>query len=261
MVSQTVAGWDAEAYRQFAAQRDRAALDLMVHLPADLEPRVIWDLGCGTGDHAALLSRRHPGAEVHGLDASPAMLEAARAHEGVSFHLGDISAFEPGAPVDLIFANASLQWLDDHEALFASLAGHLSRRGVLAVQMPMAHETPHHGLMREVAGQGPWAGLLESVPVIAPLLRPERYYEILARTCSEVDVWSTTYLHVLEGEDAVLGWMKGTALRPYLTALSDASMREAYLSALRERLAEAFPRRPDGRTLLPFPRLFLIARR
>jgi trans-aconitate 2-methyltransferase len=233
----------------------------MVRLPAELDPRVIWDLGCGTGEHAALLARRHPGAEVHGLDASPAMLEAARAHEGVSFHLGDISAFEPGAPVDLIFANASLQWLPDHETLFASLCGHLAERGVLAVQMPMAHQTLHHRLMREVAGQGPWAGLLASVPVIAPLLRPERYYEILSRTCSEVEVWSTTYLHALEGDDAVLGWMQGTALRPYLTALCDAPMREAYLSALLERLAEAFPRRPDGRTLLPFPRLFLIARR
>ena len=116
--------------------------------------------------------------------------------------------------------------------------------------------------MRTVAGQGPWAGRLAGVGTIAPLLPVEIYYDLLARDCGGIDIWSTCYLHVLDGPDPVLEWMKGTALRPYLTALQgEASMRGAFLSALAERLAEAFPARPDGSVLLPFPRMFLVARR
>ena len=124
----------------------------------------------------------------------------------------------------------------------------------------MAHETRHHTLMRSVAREGPWAASLEGIGTIASLLTAEVYYDVLSEACGEVDIWSTTYLHVLDGVDAVLEWMKGTALRPYLTALSG-EMQDAFLSALSEQLSDAFPRRADGTTLMPFPRLFVIARR
>ncbi len=255
--------WDPRQYRRFEAERDRAALDLLLRLPEDLEPRRIWDLGCGAGQHAALLKRRHPRAEVHGLDSSAAMLEQARALSAeVDWREGDIASWRPDRPADLILANASLQWLPDHAALLPRLAEALAPGGVLAVQMPLAHESRHHGIMRATAAAGPWAAPLRGVDVIAPLLAPEAYYDCLAGLCDDIDIWSTTYLHVLEGEDAVLEWMKGTALRPHLTALADDPvMRTGYLSALADALSAAFPRRPDGRTLLPFPRLFLVARR
>lgn len=255
--------WDPRQYNRFEAQRDRAALDLLVRLPEDFAPAEIWDLGCGAGQHAALLKRRHPNARVHGMDSSPAMLEQARALSSeVDWSVGDIATWRPDRPADLILANASLQWLPDHAALFPHLAEALAPGGLLAVQMPMAWETRHHTLMRETAADGPWAAVLAGVDTIAPLLPAEAYYDVLAPLCDDIDIWATTYLHVLEGENAVLEWMKGTALRPYLTALAgDAPMRDAFLSALGRRLSAAFPRRAEGRTLLPFPRLFLIAQR
>jgi trans-aconitate 2-methyltransferase len=254
--------WDPQQYIRFEAERDRAALDLLLRLPADLDPGEIWDLGCGTGEHAALLKRRHPGAVVHGLDSSQAMLARARATGAeVDWVEGDIAAWAPKAPVDLIFANASLHWLPDHATLLRRLAEALRADGVLAIQMPMAHETLHHGLLRAVAADGPWAASLAGVAPIAPLLTPEACYACLAERCREVDIWSTTYLHALTGWEAVLEWMKGTALRPYLAALVQPPMQVAFLSELGRRLDEAFPRREDGVTLLPFPRLFLVARR
>lgn len=256
-------GWDPSQYQRFEAERDRAAQDLLARLPPDLSPREIWDLGCGAGQHAIQLQRRHPGAAVHGLDSSAAMLDQARsAGPDIDWRPGDVAVWRPEVPPDLIFANASLQWVPDHAALFPRLVQSLAPGGVLAVQMPMAHETLHHTVMRDVAAQGPWADRLAGVGTIAPLLSAEIYYDLLAPDCDGLDIWSTRYLHVLGGPDPVLEWMKGTALRPCLSALADdPSMRRAFLSVLGARLAEVLPARPDGATLLPFPRLFLVARR
>lgn len=255
--------WDPQQYNRFERQRDRAAIDLLSQLPGDLNPREVWDIGCGTGQHAALLKRRWPDARVHGLDSSATMLEQARGlPDDVDWVLGDLEAWAPDAPVDLILANASLQWAPDHTALFRRLAGTLAPGGVLAVQMPMVWETRHHTLMRQTAAEGPWSERLKGVDAIQPLLAADAYYDAVADLCDEVDIWSTAYLHVLDGDDAVLEWMKGTALRPYLTALGeDPASRDAFLDQLGRTLRQAFPRRPEGRTLLPFPRLFLLARR
>lgn len=255
--------WDPVQYNRFQAQRDRPAFDLLLRLPEDLAPREIWDVGCGTGHHAAMLKRRWPDAAVHGLDSSAAMLNEARAlPDAVEWIEGDLTTWAPSRPVDLMLANASLQWAPDHRALFATLCGGLASGGVLAVQMPLAWETRHHALMRQTASEGVWRDRLRGVDTIAPLLDPDVYYDVLAKYCDDIDIWSTTYLQVLDGENAVLEWMKGTALRPYLSALEgDAELSAAFLSSLSARLGAAFPRRPDGVTLLPFPRLFLTARR
>ncbi|RZI94169.1 MAG: methyltransferase domain-containing protein [Rubrivivax sp.] len=255
--------WDPTQYSRFEAERDRAALDLLLRLPGELEPRTIVDLGCGTGQHAALLKRRHPQAHVTGLDSNAAMLEQARTlGADVDWVQADLATWTPEVAPDLIFANASLQWLPEHRALLGRLAGLLAPGGVIAVQMPLAWDTLHYRTMRAVRTQGPWAERLSDRDSVQALLDPADYYDVLAESCEAVDIWSTTYLHALTGPDAVLEWMKGTALRPYLTALADdPAMRSAWLSASGDALSRAFPRRPDGVTLLPFPRLFLIARK
>lgn len=261
-MTDTPPAWDPVQYSRFASERDRAAHDLLARLPGDLAPTEIWDLGCGAGQHAVRLKRRWPEAQVHGLDSSAAMLEQARAvGADIDWRAGDIAGWAPERPADLILANASLHWLPDHAALLRRLTGALAPGGVIAVQMPMAHETRHHALMREVAAEGPWAPALAGVGTVAPLLAPEVYYSVLAESCREIDIWATTCLQALTGPNAVLEWMKGTALRPFLAALPEEIMRRAYLDALGERLSSAFPRRPDGTTLMPFPRLFLVARR
>lgn len=259
----TLPRWDPAQYARFEAQRDRAALDLIHQIPQDLTPREIWDLGCGAGQHAALLRTRHPGAAVHGLDSSPEMIGKARALDAaIDWRVGDIAGWTPDRPADLILANASLQWLERHDQLLPALVRNLSSGGVLAVQMPLAYETRHHGLLRQVAAEGPWAQVLAGASYLPPLLAPEAYYDILSTDCDVIDVWSTTYLHVLTGETAVLEWMRGTALRPHLTALAgDPDLSRAFQAALGDALGRAFPMRTDGTTLLPFPRLFLMGRR
>ncbi|HEV2082579.1 MAG TPA: methyltransferase domain-containing protein [Brevundimonas sp.] len=256
--------WDPARYDRFEAERDRAALDLLVRLPAGFEPRTIHDLGCGTGRHAALLKRRWSEAQVHGLDRDLAMLDVCRARpEAVMWEQGDVSTWAPEGRVDLIFANASLHWAADHAALFPRLAGFLSEGGVLAVQMPIQSGTRHHQVVADVAADGPWAPRLSNLArAPRPMLAPEAYHDLLSPACGEIDLWSTTYLHVLHGADPILQWLMGAGLRPHLAALADdPDLSRGFLSRLRAALSDAFPARASGAVLLPFPRLFLVARR
>ncbi|MDB5432809.1 MAG: trans-aconitate 2-methyltransferase [Caulobacter sp.] len=254
--------WDPDLYERYKAYRDRPALDLLVQIPGDLEPKEVWDLGCGTGEQAALLARRHPKAVVHGLDSSPDMLAAARKREeAVDWVEASIADWTPAVAPDLIFTNAALQWLPDHAGLYPRLMAQLAPGGVFACQTPTPYETRHHEILRETAEGGPWAGKLEDARLIHPTPTQDQYYGWLAPLSAWVDIWTTTYLHVLEGDDPVVEWMRGTGLRPYLDALTDATEREAFLEAFRARIAAAFPPQAGGETLFPFQRLFIVAQR
>jgi trans-aconitate 2-methyltransferase len=254
--------WDPAQYARYKTYRDRPALDLMAQIPAELNPREIWDLGCGPGEHAALLSRRYPDARVHGLDSSPDMLGAARQRpEAVAWVEGSIADWSPEVAPDLIFTNAALQWVPDHAALIPRLVGTLDPGGVFACQLPKSHSAAWYELLRETVADPRWADRLADARAVLPLLGDETYYDLLSRSCDGIDLWSTTYLHVLAGEDPVVDWMLGTGLRPYVQAFSDPAERAAFVSAYGERVSRAFPRRADGTTLFPFPRLFLLARR
>ncbi len=252
--------WDPAVYERYKAYRDRPALDLMVQIP-DRRFREIWDLGCGTGEHAALLALRHPNARVRGLDSSPDMLRQARDRQSdVEWVLAGVEDFAPQTPPDLIFTNAALQWLPDHATLFPRLAGTLERGGVFACQMPMAFETEHHRILRQTAEEGAWASLTREARRINPTPPLADYHRWLSAVCGEVDIWTTTYLHALEGEDPVVDWMRGTALRPYLDVLEhDPDLLEAFLAEFRARISAAFPANEDGMTLFPFPRVFMVA--
>jgi trans-aconitate 2-methyltransferase len=256
-----VTSWDPGLYNRFKAYRERPALDLMVQIPSDRPFSRIVDLGCGTGEQAAVLSARHPGARVTGLDSSPQMLDQAKARDvDVDWVLGDIADYAPKAAPDLIFTNAALQWLPDHAHLLPRLVRMLPEGGVFACQMPLSHSEPWHVALRKVAADGPWAERLMGARGLTPLLSPEDYYRLLA-PLAEVDVWSTTYVHVLEGDDPIVDWMRGTGLRPYLDLLPEQELRTAFLAAYRRQLAPLFPVEPDGVTLFAFPRLFILAQR
>lgn len=253
--------WDPDLYERYKAYRDRPALDLLLQVPADLSPREIWDLGCGPGEHAAVLAARHPEAVVHGLDQSEAMLAAARRRTAsVDWVHGDIAAWRPKDAPDLVFSNAALQWLPDHAELFPRIMSRIAPGGVFACQIPISEGEAWSETLAEAACAGPWAAKLAGVRHVHPTAPTQDYYAWLGPLSREVDIWETRYLHVLEGEDPVVEWMSGTALRPLVQALEGAE-REAFLETYRALTARAFPRQADGTTLFPFPRLFMVARR
>jgi len=250
--------WSPGQYLKFAGHRLRPALDLLARIDAD-DAKTVFDLGCGAGNVTRLLAERWPRATVVGVDGSPEMLARARAENPhLTWTQADLTAWAPLMPADVLYSNAALHWLHDHAALFPKLMAHLAPGGVLAVQMPRNWSEPSHACMHDAAG--PWLAKLEPVLPGVPVAKPEDYYAILAGVAQAVDIWETVYLQILEGDNAVAEWTKGSALKPVLDAL-DADERAAYFAAYSALLARAYPRGADGKTPFPFRRLFIVARR
>jgi trans-aconitate 2-methyltransferase len=258
--------WDPEQYRRFAGHRLRPALDLAARLEG-LDPKTIYDLGCGTGEVTRLLAARWPAARVTGVDSSEEMLEKARVPgDRVAFERGDLASWTPPARADLLFSNAAYHWIPDHRAVFPRLLASLAPGGALAVQMPMSWDLPSHRAMREVMEEGRGGGgapfgtpALRAAMARRPLLDTGEYYDLLAAGAREIDVWETEYLQALEGLDPILEWVRGTGLRPILEGLAGEE-RDAFVERYRLRLRELYPRHAAGRLLYPFRRLFLFAR-
>lgn len=277
--------WDPRQYHKFSDHRRRPAVELLARVPP-ASPALVIDLGCGSGEITRLMAERWPDAAVQGIDNSPDMLERARAGDSGSGDGGgdgdrgtgrgrsariewieaDIGAWTPPSPPGLIFANAALQWVDGHDTLFPRLFRSLAPGGALAVQMPLSRQARSHLLMHEIlTAEGADGAPIGPAPLRREIARrwvldPQEYFDLLAAPAARLDIWTTEYFQVLEGEDPVLEWVSGTGLRPILNGLSGED-RARFLDRYRPALRDAYPQRPDGSTVYPFRRLFIVAER
>jgi trans-aconitate 2-methyltransferase len=259
-MARSAAAWDPAQYLRFASERLRPALDLLARVPLHAPVRVI-DLGCGAGNVTAILRQRFPDADVVGVDSSEAMLGKARADTpGCRFEQADVFQWRPQEAPDLIYSNAALHWVGEHSALFSRLLAFLAPGGVLAIQMPAMHDTPLRRLPYEIAASGPWAERLSGIGSAPAILSPVEYWDMLRPHVAALEMWQTTYMHALVGENAVLEWASGSSLRPFLDRLPD-EQKAAFGQAYAEAARAHYPRRADGTTLLPFHRLFMVSRK
>ncbi len=245
--------WDPTEYLTFADHRSRPFHELVARVGASA-PRRVVDLGCGPGNLTAALAARWPSAVVEALDSSPEMVAAAR-ERGLDARVGDVASWRPGADTDVVVTNAVLQWVPGHEELLRRWVAELPSGAWLAMQVPGNFADPSHALSRELVAES-WPSLTGLMRV-SPVLDAAGYADVLG--AAEADAWETTYLQRLEGPDAVLEWISGTALRPVRAALDDAGWSE-FRARLAPRLRAAYPQRPDGTTWFPFRRIFAVAR-
>ena len=252
--------WSATQYLAFEDERTRPVRDLLSGVPTAAASLAI-DLGCGPGNSTELLAARYPGAEIRGMDNAPDMIAAARKRlPALRFDLADVSTWDEPGPFDVLLSNAVMQWVPGHATLFPSLAARLAPGGSLAIQMPDNIDEPAHRLMRDVAAAGIWGGALDDMSGTRTAVESvDWYYALLKPLCPRVDIWRTTYHHVLPGgANAVVEWFKGSGLRPFLAPL-DAAQKAEFLARYTEGVAREYPALPDGAVLLPFPRLFIVA--
>jgi trans-aconitate 2-methyltransferase len=249
--------WDPDRYLAYADERGRPFVDLLARVGAT-SPREVVDLGCGPGNLTGLLAERWPQAHVVGLDSSPEMIEQARGlGQRVEYAVADLREWRPEQPVDVLVSNATLQWVPGHLELLPSLVGAVAPGGWFAFQVPGNFDEPSHTIRTELAAEAPYAD--HTVGVAVPSSHdPVDYYDALSALGATVEVWETTYTHVLRGPDPVFTWVSGTGARPTLQALPE-DLRASFEAEFKRRLAEAYPVRADGTVLLPFRRVFAVA--
>ncbi|MES2187638.1 MAG: trans-aconitate 2-methyltransferase [Pseudomonadota bacterium] len=256
-----MSAWNPALYSRFEDERTRPARELLARVPLATAARVV-DLGCGPGNSTELLVQRFPGADVLGTDNSQPMLDTAQKRlPGARFERSDIAAWAPAQAPDLVYANASMQWVDGHETLMPRLFAALAPGGVLAVQMPDNRDEPSHTAMRDTARMAPWAAAIGDVEKLRTGILPlHRYYDLLAPLAAQIDVWHTIYQHPMASAAAIVDWVSGTGLKPFVAPLSEEE-RASYLVEYERRIAQGYPARADGQRLLAFPRMFIVAQR
>jgi trans-aconitate 2-methyltransferase len=254
-----VTDWNPALYRRFEGERTRPAMDLLARVPLSAATKVV-DIGCGPGNSTELLAARYPEASLSGIDTSNAMVETARTRlPRARFEVADIALWTPDEPVDLLFANATLQWVTGHRVLLPRLAAQLAPGGALAIQMPDNLHTPMHTLMREAALAVGRADVVAQAEAERETLGSfEDYWGWLSPHAASIDIWKTTYVHPLADHDAIVTWLESTGLRPYLNRLTPDEIGR-FKAHYRDAIARAYPAVSDGKVLLRFPRLFIVA--
>lgn len=256
-----MAQWDPTLYLRFANERTQPAMDLAARVALEA-PRRIIDIGCGPGNSTAVLRARWPSAQVVGLDSSPEMIERARRDSpDQQWICEDAADFTGEQSYDLVYSNATLQWIPNHHDLISTLWNAVATDGALAVQVPANRESPLHRALRTVAGSEPFRDQLDGPDRVFTYHSAGFYYDLVAPIARRYETWTTEYLHVMRSHEDLITWYRGTGMRPFLQALADDEQREMFESSVLRHAREGYPPQSDGKILFPFRRLFFIAYR
>lgn len=251
--------WNPSLYLKFHAERTQPSIDLVNRIRLE-SPSTIIDLGCGPGNSTEILFRQWTKAKVSGLDSSLKMIEKAREDfPGQEWIHADLALYIPAVKYDLIFSNAALQWIPDHEKLLPEIFSWLKPGGQLAVQVPSNNESPLHLALLKVSKSRPWNKYTRSCESQIVYHSPEFYYGLLNNVSQSCEIWQTTYFHVLDSHKALIEWYRSTGMRTYLEKLPDDNARAKFEMEVLKEASPSYPLQVNNKVLYPFQRLFFIA--
>ena len=252
--------WNPDLYLKFQRERTQPSIDLVSRIELD-RPTTIIDIGCGPGNSTSVLASRWPSSAITGVDSSEEMIaKASLDYPDWRWIRVDVRDLPSKPTYDLVYSNAALQWIPDHEALIPHLYGMIREVGAVAVQIPLFEGMPVRRAIAIVSERSPWRALMSSIPPL--VLREARfYYDLLAPVARSIVIWQTAYVHEMESHTSIVEMLKSTALRPYIKRIDDDSDRDLFLNEVTDEVTSIYPAQKNGRVLFPFNRLFFIAYR
>ena len=252
--------WNSEQYLKFINQRTQPAIDLVQRIEIK-NPQKVLDIGCGPGNSTKVLKNVFPKAHILGIDSSEDMIKKAReTYPDIEFKFMDITDESQNLEnIDIIFSNACLQWIPNHREFIPKIFSKLSKGGVLAVQIPLNSQEKLFKIMRETVNEDKWNFSSMSVEPNTTL-KCEEYFDILSSLTDNFNIWETVYYHNMPSINAMVEWIKGTRLRPYLNALNSIDAKKL-IDEISEKASRVYAKQENGEIIFKFRRFFFTATR
>ena len=251
--------WNPDSYLKFRNERTQPSIDLVSRIEL-VNPSSIIDIGCGPGNSTQVLFEKWPSADIIGLDHSPEMIIKAKSdYPNRKWIHADAAHYDPQETYDIVFSNATLQWIQNHEKLIPRLFSFLKVNGALAIQVPANDESPLHKSLLAVSKNDKWFKFSGDCDRLLNYQSASYYYDILNGLSSKIDLWETTYYHTLSNHQALIEWYKSTGMRPFLERLPDDNYKQQFENEVLGGCRESYKVQRDGKILYPFKRIFFIA--
>lgn len=251
--------WNPELYLKFEEERTQPSCDLVSRIKV-ANPAYIVDIGCGPGNSTRVLRERWKQARILGLDSSPEMIEKARhLHPDGEWILADAGTWQPDRQFDIVFSNATLQWIPNHETLIARLFNWVKEGGALAVQIPANTDSPLHQAVLKVSQNARWKNRMLGCESVLTYRDARFYYSQLSALSHRFSIWRISYYHVLDSHKDLIDWYAGTGMKVYLERLNGEQEEREFKAQTLEECRAAYPEENDGKILYPFQRLFFVA--
>jgi trans-aconitate 2-methyltransferase len=257
----TKTDWNPDLYLKFDRERIQPSIDLVARIDCK-DPANIVDIGCGPGNSTEILALRWPKSRITGIDNSMAMIEKAkRDYPGREWKLLDAGKDEISGKYDLVFSNATIQWIPDHFGLLKKFKSILADGGVLAVQIPLFFDMPLGRSIARISREKRWADATESVNRLFTIHDHAEYYDFLSTLFTSSEIWVSDYIHVMESHLSILEMIRSSGLRPYLDRIENDGDRNDFERMVADDIRKDYPMRKNGKVLFPFKRLFFIAKK
>lgn len=251
--------WKPDLYMQFKSERTQPSIDLVSKLNI-IDPKNIIDIGCGPGNSTQILANRWPNSNIIGIDRSESMIEKAK-HDfpNQKWELANASEYTSSRKFDIIFSNAVIQWIPNHEKLFKKFYNMLSQSGVVAIQIPQFWDMSLGKIIDDASKLPRWEEKISEISNLLTMQSYSFYYDILSNLFNSIEIWETDYIHIMEGHLSILNMIRSTGLKPYNDKLELDSDIKEFEAVVLSQIKRAYPIQKNGKVLLPFKRLFITA--
>jgi trans-aconitate 2-methyltransferase len=250
--------WNPQLYLKYKDERTQPSIDLVSKIKIE-NPKSIIDIGCGPGNSSQALVKKWPQSKVTGMDNSPAMIEQAKKdYPDQTWLLRDAVNLDLERKYDLVFSNAVIQWIPNHNKVIPSLFSIVNKNGALAVQVPDFKTMPVNVAIEKVAASSKWSSYTDGCEELLTCHNADYYYIILSSLNAHFEMWETIYFHELESHEALIEWFRSTAMKPYLNKLPREDKKIAFENDVLEECKKSYPVQFNKKIILPFSRLFFV---